>query len=44
VVVILVAMLWPQVRRFGSLQDARPIEDEPPRGFEAIAPAPQTAS
>lgn len=29
VVVVAVAWLWPEVRRFGSLKDARPIEDEP---------------
>jgi hypothetical protein len=31
-----VAWLWPQVRRFGSLRDARPIEEEDERGFEAL--------
>jgi MFS family permease len=36
VVVIAVAFIWPQVRRFGSLGDARPMEEEQPRGFEAI--------
>ena len=28
VVVAIVAMLWPEIRRFGSLQDARPIGDD----------------
>jgi hypothetical protein len=40
VVVGAVGWLWPQVRRFGSLKDARPIEEEGavgPRGFE-VAP------
>lgn len=32
-VVAAVAMVWPQVRRFGSLEDARPIE------FEDVDPA-----
>ena len=30
VVVVAVAWLWPEVRRFGSLKDARPIEEPPP--------------
>ena len=33
-----VAMIWPQVRRFGSLKDAMPIADGEPSGLEA-APA-----
>jgi len=36
-VVILVAAIWPQVRRFGSLADAKPIEEPEPRGFEVSA-------
>jgi MFS family permease len=36
-VVMSVAAIWPQVRKFGSLADAKPIEEEPaPRGFEVI--------
>jgi hypothetical protein len=36
-----VALLWPQVRRFGSLQDARPLpEPGEARGFEVIVNAP----
>jgi len=34
-----VAVLWPQMRRFGSLADARPIDSDAPedgRGFEVI--------
>ena len=38
-VVIVVAAIWPQVRRFGSLADARPIENEERRGFEVIQKA-----
>jgi MFS family permease len=38
VVVAAVAWLWPQVRRFGSLKDARPMEPEGPRGLD-MAPA-----
>jgi hypothetical protein len=34
VVVGAVAMLWPQVRRFGSLRDARPIEET--QGFPPV--------
>ena len=36
VVVGWAAWLWPQVRRFGSLRDARPLEEEEPRGFEVL--------
>jgi MFS family permease len=40
IVVLAVNAIWPQVRRFGSLADARPAEDEPaPRGFEVIQKA-----
>ena len=39
-VVLAVNAIWPQVRRFGSLADARPAEDEPsPQGFEVIQKA-----
>jgi MFS family permease len=38
VVVAAVAWLWPQVRQFGSLKDARPLESERPPGFD-VAPA-----
>jgi MFS family permease len=39
-VVLAVNTIWPQVRRFGSLADARPAEDEAlPRGFEVIQKA-----
>ena len=35
IVVALVALLAPQVRQFGSLADARPMDsDDEPRGFE----------
>ena len=27
--VIIVALLWPQIRRFGPLSDARPLDPEP---------------
>jgi MFS family permease len=40
-VVAAVALAWPQVRRFGSLRDARPMEPEeeiPAAGFPVIAP------
>jgi MFS family permease len=33
VVVAAVAWLWPQVLGFGSLKDARPVEDEEAKGF-----------
>jgi hypothetical protein len=36
VVVGWAAWLWPQVRQFGSLRDARPLEEEEPRGFEVL--------
>ncbi len=36
VVVAVTAVIWPQVRRFGSLQDARPIEMDEARGFEVV--------
>jgi MFS family permease len=29
VVVIVVAMIWPEIARFGSLADARPLEEDP---------------
>lgn len=32
-----VSLIWPQVRRFGSLNDARPEAHGEPRGFEVIA-------
>ena len=39
-----VALVWPQVRRFGSLKDARPVEENAGRGFEVVpAPAPAGA-
>ncbi len=38
IVVALVALLAPQVRQFGSLADARPMDsDDEPRGFEVIS-------
>ena len=33
-----VAAIWPQVRRFGSLKDARPVPEDEPQGLE-VAPA-----
>jgi hypothetical protein len=30
VVVILTALTWPQLRKFGSLHDAKPIEEDAP--------------
>jgi hypothetical protein len=38
VVVGAIGWVWPQVRAFGSLKDARPIEEEGEgvRGFEVI--------
>jgi MFS family permease len=38
VVVAAVAWLWPQIRKFGSLKDARPMEPDGAAGFE-VAPA-----
>lgn len=35
-----VATIWPQVRRFGSLKDARPGVEEEGRGFDVIDPKP----
>jgi hypothetical protein len=47
VVVALVALIWPEVRRFGSLQDAKPLSEDgsvddtdPRHGFEVLPPAP----
>lgn len=40
VVVVVVAWLWPQVRSFGSLKDARPIEEDQPIGFEVLPAKP----
>ena len=37
IVVAVVALLAPQMRRFGSLKDARPMEEQEPRGFDVIA-------
>jgi MFS family permease len=34
-----VVVTWPQVRRFGSLKDARPIEEDEPSGFEVVPAA-----
>jgi MFS family permease len=36
VVVAAAAWIWPEVRNFGSLKDARPVEEEEPRGFEVL--------
>jgi MFS family permease len=38
-VVIAAAITWPQLRKFGSLHDARPMEPEPPRGVEPVMKA-----
>jgi hypothetical protein len=35
-VVAVVSIAWPQVRRFGSLSDARPEEEEVAPGFPVI--------
>ncbi|HZN66077.1 MAG TPA: MFS transporter [Tepidisphaeraceae bacterium] len=43
VVVALVAIIWPQVRRFGSLKDARPLEEDPPGAFEVLPVPAKTA-
>ena len=41
-VVAVVAALWPQVRRFGSLKDAKPVQEEDAqRGFEVLPPQTQ---
>jgi len=37
IVVGAVALIWPQVRRFGSLHDARPVEMPPPKDASALA-------
>jgi MFS family permease len=41
-VVLGVALRWPEVREFGSLKDARPIDETPdePRGFDVVATKP----
>jgi hypothetical protein len=33
-VVLMVVVLWPDVRRFGSLKDARPLDEDAPGAFE----------
>lgn len=38
VVVGIIAIIWPQVRRFGSLADARPVELDEPQELEAGDP------
>jgi MFS family permease len=43
-VVLAAAGLWPQLRKFGSLHDAQPIEHEEGRGFEVIAKSAEPAT
>src|SRR5205085_6663751 len=38
-VVAAVALIWPQVRWFGSLKDARPMDEEPEPGGFPVLPA-----
>ena len=35
-----VALIWPQIRRIGSLHDMRPAEADEPHGFPVDAAAP----
>jgi hypothetical protein len=41
VVVGAIGWIWPQVRQFGSLRDARPVEEDEPPGFPAIPASPR---
>jgi hypothetical protein len=40
VVVLAVATIWPQVRAFGSLRDAKPVEEDGSEGSEILPAKP----
>jgi hypothetical protein len=46
ITVITIALIWPQIRRFGALADVRPIERDADqaRGFEPVVPNAVTPS